>query len=60
MGKVKTQLMKDTMDDMGDIADEFITEKQINEARRAWILEQYSFKELKAELERRGFKVIKI
>ena len=59
MGKVKTQLMKDTMDDMGDIADEFITEKQINEARRAWILEQYSFKELKAELERRGFKVVK-
>jgi len=60
MGKVKTQLMKDTMDDMGDLANEFVTEKEINEARRAWILEQYSFKELKAEVERRGFKVIKI
>lgn len=60
MGKVKTQLMKDTMDDMGDLADEFVTDKEINEARRAWILEQYSWTELKAEVERRGFKVEKI
>lgn len=38
---------------------EEVTEAEVEKSRREWILEQYSWAELKNEVERRGFKVTK-
>ena len=38
---------------------EEVSEAEVEKSRREWILEQYKTSEIKAEAERRGFKVSK-